>query len=135
MVGRPKFEITPAVLKKVKRLASQGLTKHQIARCLGISLSTLMARQAENTEFLETIKEGQAQGINEITNALFDNAKEGNTTAQIFYLKNRSPDDWRDRREVATEDLNQKKLVQMSDEELEIHRRDVMGEQPSKTTH
>ena len=133
--GRPKFEITPEVLEKTKKLAGQGLTKEQIARCLGIGRTKLFNMQKDDADFMNAIKEGQAAGIEEISNALFDNAKDGNTTAQIFYLKNRAPDEWKDRREVATEDLDKKKLVEMTDEELEIHRREIMGEPASPTTH
>ena len=34
-----------------------------------------------------------------VENALFKNAIEGNVTAQIFWLKNRKPDKWRDKPE------------------------------------
>jgi hypothetical protein len=96
-VGRPPFEITEEVLKEVKTLAGQGLTKEQIARCLGICYDTLNERQKDNSEFSEAIKSGQAEGVKTIANALFTAGKGGNITAQIFYLKNRSPKDWKDR--------------------------------------
>ena len=35
----------------------------------------------------------------QIENALFKSALDGNVTAQIFWLKNRRPDKWRDRQE------------------------------------
>lgn len=85
--------------KKVESLAAQGLTKKQIAYCLGIGESTLYDKQKSDPEFLEAIKRGQAKGIGTVTNALFQSAKGGNITAQIFYLKNRQPDKWRDRRD------------------------------------
>jgi hypothetical protein len=40
---------------------------------------------------------GRAKGLAEVSNSLFESAAGGNVTSQIFYLKNRSPDDWRDR--------------------------------------
>lgn len=85
--------------KQVQRLASQGLTKSQIARCLGIAESTLYKKQKTDAEFSEAIKRGQAEGIAQVTNDLMLNARRGNVTAQIFYLKNRDPENWRDRKD------------------------------------
>lgn len=85
---------------KVQALAAQGLTNEQIALCLEIAESTFYKWKDEKSEFSEAVKSGKAKGIGTITNSLFQSAKGGNITAQIFYLKNRQPDEWRDRREV-----------------------------------
>lgn len=98
-VGRPPFEITEDVLKKTEALASQGLTRDQIASVLGVSESTIYKTQRENSQFLQAIKDGQAKGVATISNALFNNAKNGNITAQIFYLKNRAPGEWKDKQD------------------------------------
>ena len=87
-------------LNKVETLAAQGLTNEQIARCLGIAQSTLYKWQDEKSDFSEAIKSGKAKGIATISNALFQSGKGGNITAQIFYLKNRYPEEWKDRRET-----------------------------------
>ena len=100
MAGRPKFEITEQVMGKAEELASQGLTLGQIATSLGISHQTMNARRKEYFEFSEAIKRGQVKGIGKITNALFENAMGGNVTAQIFYLKNRAPEEWKDRQHI-----------------------------------
>lgn len=91
------IDIEPA---KVEELASRGLTMEQIALCLGCCVATLYNRAGSELEVLEAIKRGRASGVQEITNALFNNALEGNTTAQIFYLKNRAPNDWKDRKDT-----------------------------------
>lgn len=96
-VGRPPFEITEDVIKKVESLASQGLTKEQIARVLGIAYTTLNEKSKQFSEFSEAIKSGQAKGVATITNALFKSAKSGQVTSMIFWLKNRAPDEWKDR--------------------------------------
>ena len=83
-------------LKEVERLAGQGLTVKQIGHCIGRSKQTLY----NHVDILDAIKRGRSQGINEVTNALFDNATGGNVTAQIFYLKNRQPEKWSDRRDM-----------------------------------
>lgn len=89
-------------LNEVERLAALGLTQEQIAASLGISARTLDNRKKESAEFADAIKAGQAQGISEIANALWQNAKGGNVTAQIFFLKARAK--WKDRHEDAGED-------------------------------
>ena len=95
--GRPAYEVTEDVIKKVESLASQGLTLEQIARVLGITYKTLNEKNKQFSELSDAIKSGQAKGIATISNALFNNAKNGNITAQIFYLKNRAPEEWKDR--------------------------------------
>ena len=93
--GRGKIELD---LKQVESLAAQGLTKEQIALALGIGTSTLYDRQNTDPEFLEAVKRGQALGVAKVVNALFQGAMSGNTTAQIFYLKNRAG--WADKQET-----------------------------------
>jgi transposase len=55
-------------------MASNGLTVCQIADYLGISESTLYATQNQYKEFLEAIKKGRAEGLNQVSNALFEKA-------------------------------------------------------------
>lgn len=92
--GRPPFEITSEVIEKVEQLASQGLTKDQISDCLGISYDTLNDRTKDNANFFDALKRGKAKGIEMVTNALLDNVKDKNVTAQIFYLKTQAK--WRE---------------------------------------
>lgn len=92
--------IDQAFLDKAESLAAQGLTKEQIALSLGIHIATLHRKKKENRELSEAIKRGEAKGLTVVTNALFKSAKEGNVTAQIFYLKNRDSDRWKDRHHV-----------------------------------
>ncbi len=99
--GRPPFKITKEVLRKAEGFASRGMTQMQIADALGINYDTLMKYKNLNSDFLEAIKEGQAKGIAKITNALFTQAEDGNTSAAIFYLKNRAG--WADKQEIDLE--------------------------------
>jgi hypothetical protein len=91
------YEITEQVLKDIKHHASRGLTRRQIAAAMGWSHQTLYDKIKENTDVIDAIKSGESSGIAEIANALFENAKNGNVTAQIFFLKNRSPEVFKDR--------------------------------------
>ena len=98
-VGRPKFEVTEEVLANTRRFMAQGLTKEQCAGALGISVSTFMLHQAENSEFSESIKGGEAEGVQQVTNALYEKATiDRDNTAMIFYLKNRAG--WVDKTET-----------------------------------
>ena len=99
-MARPAIQITDEIITKAERLAAQGLTQEQIARCLGWNPATLYEKKKQFSEFSESIKKGQAKGLAEITNALFESAKGGNVTAQIFFLKNRDPESWRDKQAV-----------------------------------
>ena len=82
----------------VERLASQGLSTKHIAHCLGVARSTLYERRKKDKDISDALKRGRAKGLETITNALFESGKGGNVTSMIFYLKNRDPENWQDRR-------------------------------------
>ena len=87
-------------LAEVERLASIGLTEEQIAESLGISRSTITRRKRDDDAFDAALKAGRASGVAAVTNALFEAAtgEKPNTSAQIFYLKNRAG--WRDKQDI-----------------------------------
>lgn len=91
-MARPRIDID---ISQIAALAGRGLTEQQIADCLGISHDTLARRKRDSAEFSEAIKVGKARGLRQITNSLFKSASAGNVTAQIFYLVNRDPENWR----------------------------------------
>ena len=112
----------------VEAWARNGLTDEQIAKNLGIAVSTLNDYKNKYSEFSESLKRGKEVIDIEVENALLKRAlgykydevtkerdkdtgelvvtkvvtKEvvGDTTAQIYWLKNRKPDDWRDKKEI-----------------------------------
>ena len=94
MTGRPAWTPTDSVCHGAREMASNGLTVAQIADCLGISESTLYAKQGEYKEFMDTIKRGRAEGLSRVSNALFEKATRGNVTAMIYYLKVRDRENW-----------------------------------------
>ena len=96
-VGRKRINLDPI---KVKRLAAQGLSQKQIARSLGVSWNTLNRNRKRSKSFNEAFEQGVADGLDAVTNSLFEQALDGNTTASIFFLKNRDEARWRDRVET-----------------------------------
>ena len=114
--GRPPIEITPELCNKAETLAAQGLTMEQIALTLGMGVRTCYEKKAEYVQFSQAIEDGRAKGIATITNALFSNAKKGDTQAQKYYLNNRDNANWKDR--VSTETKHTFDLSGLTTEEL-----------------
>jgi hypothetical protein len=87
-------------LEKLYNLAKIGLSEEQIAVSLGVSLTTIARRKRDDDTFATTLKAGKQRGIDAVTNSLFESAtaEKPNTSAQIFFLKNRAG--WRDKTEV-----------------------------------
>ena len=48
---------------------------------------TCCANQGDYKEFMDAIKKGRAEGLNKVSNALFEKATQGNVTVMIYYLK------------------------------------------------
>lgn len=100
--------------------ARDGLTDDQIAENMGISVRTLYRWKGKNCQICQALKKGKEAADRQVENALFKRAigyeyeevreesKDGivtkrtittkhipgDTTAQIFWLKNRKPDYW-----------------------------------------
>lgn len=89
--------------------ARDGLTDKQIAKNIGIAESTLNEWKKKYSEFSKSLKKGKEVIDFEVENALLKNALKGDTTAQIFWLKNRKAMQWRDSRDRADK---QDKLMQ-----------------------
>ena len=77
----------PIDLNQIEALASRGISREQVAHNMGISKRTFIRRSKENAEIEEAYQRGKAKGILTISNALYEKAKNGNVTAQIFFLK------------------------------------------------
>lgn len=83
--------------------ARDGLTDEQIAKNIGITVSTFYEWKKKYSEISESLKKGKEVVDYEVENALLSSALEGNITAQIFWLKNRRPDKWRDKQKEETD--------------------------------
>lgn len=80
--------------------ARAGLSQDQIAKNMGIGRTTLYEWKAKAPYIQNAIKKGKEVVDYEVENALLKSALEGNITAQIFWLKNRKPKEWREKIEV-----------------------------------
>lgn len=127
--GKYEYWLTPDGLLLLEAWARDGLIDEQIAKNIGISVATLYNWKRDHLEILEALKKGKEVVDTEVENALLKRAMgysykevkteeyevEGelvqkitttvkevvpDTTAQIFWLKNRRPDKWRDKQEV-----------------------------------
>ena len=123
----------------IQGMARDGLTQQQIADNLGINVDTLIEYKKKYTDFSEALKKGKEVVDIEVENALlkralgykydevtYENGVETkrvtkevqpDTTAQIFWLKNRQVKKWRDKVEIADNDA-----IKKLDELLEAQR-------------
>ena len=100
--------------------ARSGLTEEQIANNMGIDRTTLYRWKKKESNIFNALKRNKDIVDFEVENALLKNAMEGNVTAQIFWLKIRKKNEWREKIEIPTnpEQLNkvQELLKQIKDE-------------------
>lgn len=109
-------------LLKLEGWARDGLVDEQIAQNIGIAASTLYEWKKQYPEISEALKKGKEVVDRQVENALLKRAlgyeydeitteygKEikrvtkqvvPDVTAQIFWLKNRKPDQWRDKQQI-----------------------------------
>jgi hypothetical protein len=123
--GRPTV-YKPEILDEVKEMAVSGATDVEIADYLEVSVQTLYNWRAKYPEFLEALKSGKEEADERVVSSLYKRAtgfehesvkifcnKDGevtqvpfreyippDTTAAIFWLKNRRKDEWRDKSEI-----------------------------------
>ena len=85
--------------------ARNGLTNEQIASNMDIVVSTLWEWRKKSPKISNALKIGKDEADIQVENALYKAALEGNTTAMIFWLKNRRSKHWRDKiqQEITTE--------------------------------
>lgn len=117
--------ITEDGLIKIQGWARDGLTDEQIAHNCGVAYSTFKVWKNRFSAVSAALKEGKEVVDRQVENALLNNAlgfhyqeemvtnkgevvrvekyQAPNTTAQIFWLKNRKPREWRDKHEQAVE--------------------------------
>lgn len=131
-VGRPKA-LQDIDLELLTRLCKLGLTDEQLADFYEVSVATIYNAKNRDQEFLEAIKKGKEIADAAVGEALYQRATgyeheavkiqqyEGqiietpyikhyapDTTAAIFWLKNRRRDDWRDSKNIDVQSKGEK---------------------------
>mgnify|MGYP003252132933 FL=1 len=92
--------IEPEGLLLIVGWARDGLTDEQISHNMGINTCTLYEWKKKYSNISEALKRGKEVVDYQVENALLKKALKGDTTAQIFWLKNRRPDKWRDKQNI-----------------------------------
>ncbi|WP_353559113.1 helix-turn-helix domain-containing protein [Streptococcus uberis] len=122
------YWLTEEGLLLIEGWARDGLTDKQISKNIGISESTLNDWKKKFPEFSESLKQSKEIADRQVENALHKTAlgfyyeedmvtnqgdvvrvkkySKPNTTAQIFWLKNRKPANWRDKQEIEQTNTN-----------------------------
>lgn len=98
--GKYKKWLEPDNILRMQAWARDGLSDEQLAHNMGITPSTLYEWKKKYPEISESLKKGKEVADIEVENALHEMAVSGNVTAIIFWLKNRLPEKWRDKRDV-----------------------------------
>lgn len=145
--GRPS-KFTPEMVEQARRLCMLGATDREIADFFHVSESTLNLWKLEHPAFSESLKLGKDAADDRVEKSLYRRAlgysheavkifadpKTGaeqivpftehyppDTTAAIFWLKNRKPAEWRDRQELTG--ANGKDLIPAELTDAELARR------------
>jgi hypothetical protein len=126
--GRPsKFK--PEFTKQARKLTALGATVEDLADFFDVSLRTIDYWATRNAEFLQALKPGRDEADDRVERSLYRRATgytyetekifmpagadepvrvqtlthvPPDTTAMIFWLKNRRPNDWREKRDPVT---------------------------------
>lgn len=100
-VGRPS-KYDPKYCDMAVEFLRDGYSVTALAGKIGVARSTVFKWAEENEQFSDALKTGQALAALFWEDRLRDVAMtgEGNATAAIFGVKNRSREEWRDKHEV-----------------------------------
>jgi len=83
-MGRRAHKPDPASRRQVEAMAAYGIPEIDIARVVGVDPKTLRKHYRDELDMGETKANAQVAGF------LFNSARSGNVTAQIFWLKTRA---------------------------------------------
>ncbi|MGL5549519.1 MAG: PBSX family phage terminase large subunit [Culicoidibacterales bacterium] len=90
--------------------ARDGYTDEQIAKKLGIAYSTFRVYIKQYVALSAALKESKEVADYKVAQTLYESALSGNVASMIFWLKNRNPDKWKDRKEASEIELAKKEL-------------------------
>lgn len=127
-------------LELIAHWCKQGATEEEICKKLDVGVSTFNKYKKEHPELKDVLFLGKQDADDKVEAALFKKAlgydyeerkvkqtDDGtevtvttkhippDSTAMIFWLKNRRPNDWKDRREISTDEDSSVKVVIVND--------------------
>ncbi len=97
--GRPT-DYDEGVIDEACALIRQGATDREVCDQLGIGVTTFWRWREQYPEFRKAVEQAKDAQDDRVEASMMRVAHEGNVTAQIFWLKNRRPEKWRDRKET-----------------------------------
>jgi transposase-like protein len=100
--GRPSLYNPSVHIPVVAFYAQEGLTVEQIAQRIGVNQATLYDWCKVHPELNEALKTTREEADSKVVQSLYKKALAGDTTAMIFWLKNRQPAKWREKQEIET---------------------------------
>ena len=95
--GRPPISLTDEQVSQTEALGAV-LSIEQIADYFGIGKTTFYAIMERQPEVSERYKKGKAKAIGAVAQGLLQQARNGNTTAAMFYLKTQAG--WRETQNI-----------------------------------
>lgn len=98
-MAKKKSGPTPKTLnvERAESISAMGGTNDQIADALGVSSTTLKNIRKRDPAVDAAIQRGKDKADLQVVASLYKKALSGDTTACIFWLKNRRSQEWRDR--------------------------------------
>jgi len=121
--NRPFRILKPLDPSKIaEKLTELGASNKEIAELYGVKENQFYVWQRALPDLKKAVEKGRLRADERVIDSLFNLALRGNVTAQIFWLKNRQPNEWNDRRElfgkITVENQSPDELDRASDAEL-----------------
>jgi hypothetical protein len=100
MTSRKKSRITPEMIERITGAFQMGADWSLAAGIAGLRRTALHDFADKHPAAASQWAEARDRADEIIVKRLYDKAKDGDTVSMIFWLKNRKPLEWRDRREI-----------------------------------
>jgi len=94
-----KASLKKKIIESVLASLENGVSFVKACKAANVNQATFWKWRQADKKLDERVLEILNSRVQTVEDALFANAIKGNTTAQIFWLKNRAPDRWKDRTE------------------------------------
>jgi hypothetical protein len=104
-------KVTPQMKLALVDAMMRGATMGTAALEFGVSRQAIYNAMEKDPRFAEELNTARGTADDAVEAALYRNAIGGNVTAQIFWLKNRRPNEWRDAHEIDLANKDGKPLI------------------------